>query len=244
MLQQNVQIEGLSEFAEHETFDDTLPGSVITKFSVEAEDMPFLSGAAGHRVTKNFVHVSRTWELGRSSYRRRIKDEIMFDEESNKWVITKLANEMQSDIRKNPNEWNAFMKGSRAEDLGTPLLILFHHDPARVEFYRDAHIVTIEQLAGQNNSDIQVLGNGVRGDVEKAQAYIKRSREEVPVTALNFKLEEKDRQIDSLQSQLSDLTVKLNQLLTEDVEEKVAARKGRPKGSKNKVEDTENLARE
>ena len=229
MLEQNIAIEGLSEFAEHETFDDTAPGSVITAFSVESEEMPFLSAAAGKMVRKNFVHVARTWELGRSSYRRRIKDEVMFDEGKGKWVIVKLQNELQSDIRKNPQEWNAFMKGVSSDSLGTPLLVMFPHDPARVEFYRDAHIVTIERLSGQNESDIQVLGNGVRGDVEKARAYLKHAKEEIPQAQLEFKLKEKDLKIDSLQNQLTDLSNKLTELLTADIEKKAPKKLGRPK---------------
>lgn len=227
MLQNNVSIEGLSEWTESETFDDTPPGSVITKFSVESEDMPFLSSEAGKRVTKNFVHVSRTWELGRTSYRRRIKDTVKFNESTGKWEIIKLENEQQSDIRKNPNEWNAFMRGFSAQDLGAPLSLLFPNDPARVEFYRDAHIVTIEQLAGQNESDVQALGNNVRNDVARAKAWVAKSKEEIPEAKLRHELSEKDRKIDSLQSQIADLSAKLTEILRQEIEDK--PKRGRPR---------------
>lgn len=234
MLQNNISIEGLSEWTESESFDDTPPGSVITRFSVESEDMPFLSNEAGKRITKNFIHVSRTWELGRSSYRRRIKDEVKYNESTGKWEIVRLANEQQSDTRKNPNEWNAFMRGISIHDTGNPLVLLFPHDPSRVEFYKDAHIITIEQLAGQNDSDIQSLGNGVRADVEKAKRWISKSNEEIPEARLKHELSEKDRKIESLQNQLEDLSAKLTELLKQQIEEE-KPRRGRPR--KEQVEE-------
>lgn len=213
MLEQVTHIEGLSQYEDHEMYDDTSPGSVQVKFAVVSEEMPFLTAKEGKRVTKNFVHVTREWELGRSRYTRRVRDHVVWNEDKRSWEIKKLASKEQSDIRKNPKEWNAFMRGVSSDEEGTPLSLLFPYDPSRVEFYHDNHIKTVERLAGLNPNDRKDLGMGVSQDCEKAERYLAKVTAAAPSVAMNAKLDEKDKQIQSLQAQIEDLSSKLTQML-------------------------------
>lgn len=213
MLEQLTHIEGLSQYEDHELYDDTSPGSVQTKFSVVSEEIPFLTAKEGKKVFKNFVHVERVWELGRSKYSRRVRDDVVWNEDKNSWEIRRLANKEQSDIRKNPNEWNAFMKGVQANEVGTPLTLLFPYDPSRIEFYHGHHIKTVERLAGLNPNDRKDLGMGVSQDCERAERYLEKVKLAAPGVAINAKLDEKDKQIAALTAQIEDLSSKLTQML-------------------------------
>ena len=89
-MEKALQIEGLDYTQDHDLYDDTPPDAIITEFEVVSEIMPFLSEQAGKEIRKNWVYVRRTFELGRSSYFRRIYDEVEFDETAQKWKIKKL----------------------------------------------------------------------------------------------------------------------------------------------------------
>lgn len=223
MLQQQTDIEGLApSFIDTNLKDDTPPGVTQVRFSVVSEEMPFLSNQKGERVTQSFVYVTKIMNLGNSMIHRRIRDKVEFDKSTGKWKILQLA--VKSDIRDHKDEWNAFYRGA-SEDFvfGTPLVILFKNDPARADFYKSRHITSIEQLSRCNDSDTQMLGLGAREEVAKAREFIARSKEHAPAIAANSAMEEKDRQIQSLQSQVEDLGQKLTELLNAQIE---AAKEG------------------
>lgn len=225
MLQPVTHIEGAEHLIqEKELNDDTHPLATRVRFDVVPEEMPALSANEGQIVMKNFIHITKTAHLGALIVIRRIKDQVAFDEAAGKWKVTKWAK--ISDIQKYPDEWNAFARGSSGDVVGTPLSILFKNDPARAETYKYRHIFTIEQLAAVTDGDTQELGMGGRSDRERARAYLAKISERAPMIQISSKLEEKDRQIESLQSQLAGLTEKLTQMLTEEVKPK--ARRGRP----------------
>lgn len=233
MLQQQTDIEGLAPtFVDTGLKDDVNPGVTQVRFSVVSEEMPFLSTQNGELTRKSFVYVTKIMNLGNSVVHRRIRDKVEFDSVSGKWKILQLA--VKSDIRDHKDEWNAFFRGA-SEDFvfGTPILILFKNDPARAEFFKSRHISSIEQLSACNDSDLQMLGLGAREDREKARAFIARSKEHAPGIAINAQMEEKDRKIQSLQSQIEDLSAKLTEVLEASINaakpkvEKSPAKRGR-----------------
>lgn len=240
MLEKIQNIEGLDIYQDFELFDDTPPGETIVKFQLVAEDMPFLTAQAGHIVRKNFVYIYKEKDLGRTSFRRRIRDGVEFDEATNKWVIKKLA--PNSDIKQHPNEWNAFYRGTHDNEIGSPLLLMFKNDPSRVEFYKSKHIITVEQLARVGHTNATELGMGVSDDVKKAKMFLQKIKEQAPVLEMNAKLEEKDKRIAQLEAQVGELAGKLTELIDlqlgnkseEEPSVAVSKRRGRPKGSKNK----------
>jgi hypothetical protein len=236
MLERVQHIEGLDAHEDHELFDDTPPGANIIRFYVEQEEMPFLTAQAGEVVRKNFVYVEAIVNLGNLHWQRRVRDKVEFDAVKGQWVIKKLAPGTKSDIRRWPNEWNAFMRGSHdGQVIGAPLLLLFKNDPSRVAHYAASHIKTIESLAACTESHIQLLGMGAREDVSKAQSYLKRLEEQAPATEMKFLLEQKDQQIQSLQGQLTDLSGKLSQLIEAQGAEKAKGR-GKQKAQEEATE--------
>lgn len=226
-LEQIQHIEGLEgAFQASEGLDDTDPGAMIVRFEVVSEEMPAETERAGHVVRKNFVHIYKQWEVGHTAFRRRIRDSVEFDETEKKWKVKKLAPESRSDILKHPAEWNAFARGTAAEDIGTPLSVMFKHDPSRVLFYKDHHITTVERLSGVNDTDASLMGFGVGDDVRKARDYLARlqraSNNGVQIMS----------QLDSLAEENARLKQQIEELASrkeEPVEAEVKRGRGRPK---------------
>lgn len=237
MLEKTTHIEGLvDDFHDVELLDDTSPYKVLTKFHVVSEEMPFLSAQEGRVIRKNFVYITHTWELGRTSISERIKDTVVFDEGTKKWKITMLAPGEQSDIRRFPEAWNSFARNASEDDLGTPLMLLFKNDPSRVEHYKAYHITTVERLAGMNPSDLENMGMGARGDSERARSYLARAQGNADKTAATYQIDMVVQENQSLRSQVEDLSSKLSQLLEAQLGES-PKRRGRP--AKTEIEATE-----
>ena len=217
MLEKISHIEGLGNLHDDiEMYDDIRPGDTIVKFLVVSEEYLQQDGSIDR---KNFVYIYKEKDLGRTSSRRRIRDTVAWDESTQKWEIKRLYpgkcldETPKSDIRRYTNEWNAFMRGAKEGEWGTPLGILFKNDPARVDFYKGHHIVSIEQLSNQSEGNCDLLGMGARSDRERAKKYIAKLKEMAPSVEIASKLEEKDRQISSLTDQIRILTDTMNKVL-------------------------------
>lgn len=220
-IDQTIHIDGLDTFQDHDLSmgNDTPPDAIMVKFEVVSEYMPFLSEQKGERVYKNFVHRSYIKELGHSTGSRRIKDTVEYDEASGRWKVKKLANKGQSDIKKFPNEWNAFYNGTTGNLVGTAIEFLFKHDPTRAELYKRNHVYSIEQLAGLSESDCQRGGMGWLDDKKRAQNYIARSKEAVTGVQFNAHVKNMEAENASLKSQVEELTSQVRQLLQSQLDE-------------------------
>lgn len=233
MLEKIKNIPGLDATQDFELFDDTSPTALQVKFLVVSEEMPFLSKHEGRTIRKNFIHIHKRKHLGATEWQRRIYDEYRFDEPTGKWIVTKLGHP-QSDIREFPEAWTAFYNGNSNDIVGTPLELLFKNDPAKVEHYKSKGFTVCEQFEHIGDVEFQGLGMSAREDTHKCKMYLKKLREQAPALAIQAKLEEKDFQITCLQTQLSELSSKLTQLLGQKIAsgEFVPPKNkgGRPKG--------------
>lgn len=227
-LQKMTHIEGLEAFEDVQLLNDTDPGANQAEFYLRGEEMPFLTAhpelipaeeghIAGNVYRKNFVCIKKTCNLGNSVVDRRIRDKVAFDKVSGKWRVLEL-NKSQSDIKRYSAEWNAFATNATEDSIGTPLSLLFKNDPARVLYYKSKFIHYIEQLSRCGESEIQQLGMGGREDVEKAKRFIARAEEAAPGLALASIVDAKDKEIAALQARMADLSDKLSQVLTQQIE--------------------------
>lgn len=230
MLQKVTNIEGLdSHYEEVEMSNDTDPTANRIRFFVKAETMPFLTAESNRLVKKNFVFIEKIVNLGNLITQRRIRDKVSFDESTQKWKIQTLG--AKSDIKEFPAEWNAFYRGSADDLIGTPLEVLFKNDPAKCDMYSYHHIKTVEQLSQLSHTQIEQLGFGTKADVEKAQALIAATKEGAPAIELNYLIDEKNREIALLNERLSDLSLKLTEVLNHQMEGS-RKEKSKPKGKK------------
>ncbi len=218
MLERVTHIEGLDAHEDHELSNDTNPGGVFVKFFVKSEEMPHETAKQNRIIRKNFLCVRITQELGRTEQVHRVRDHVVFDEVTGKWRIVKLLDGKQSYIRRFPDAWNAFYKGSSNAVEGTPLEVLFKNDPSKVEAYKFRHIVVIEQLANLNNTDAENLGMGGRDDVERARRFIEKAKQGAASVEIVSGMEDLRRENSSLKAQVSDLMEKLKEVLAHQLE--------------------------
>lgn len=208
MAIQKPGIKGLTYQEDYQLTDDTPPTGCQVRFSVEKVFMPFLSKEQKKKVYQNFVYVNWVNELGRSTGRARINDEVKFNEETGKWDIIALDIPQRSHITLFQNEWNMFYDGMEADVAGTPLELLFPYNPARAEVYKPYHITTIEQLEKLTDSDCQQIGMGALDDRNKARKYMNSINGNIGAIEFNSAIADKDAEITSLRGQLADLSSK------------------------------------
>lgn len=241
MSQEMIHIEGLDEFTDHDLTAnaDTPPDAIIVWFDAVKEYMPALSEEKGERVYKTFIHRFYIKELGFSSGNRRIKDHVEYDNEAGKWKVRKLAAPGQSDIKKWPNEWNKFAKGNTGVIEGTPIELIFKHDPARAEIFKRNMVDTIERLAALTDGDCQRGGMGWIDDRTRARTFLAKSKEQAGDIRNNARFVQLEDALIQAEKRNKDLEEKLNILLTAQIEaaqeklnpvkKSVAPKRSRPK---------------
>jgi len=240
----DVPIEGLEEthFEDIQMLDDARPGVTIVKFYVKSEEMPAKSREAGRIVRENFIWIQKIMNLGNAILHRRVRDKIEWDDVAKKWKVKMLAQGKESDVRRYTNEWNAFARGANENSIGTPLQFLFKNDPARVDAYKAKYITTIEQLANLSASHLKEIGIGGEEDKKHAIYYLDKIEKQVPNLEINNKLEEKDRQIETLMNRVNDLTAKLTEVLEAQLKgEEKKVKKTKPTKAKESYEDVSGI---
>jgi hypothetical protein len=75
-----------------------------------------------------------------------------------------------------PRHWAAYQEKREQTPEGTPLAVLFPHEPHIVDMMSDKKIFTAEQLAGLTEPGIQRLGMGGRQHVERAKRLLDASQ--------------------------------------------------------------------
>lgn len=239
-LQKITHIEGLdSHYEDVEMQNDLDPSVNRIEFLVMAVEMPFLSAKENRLIKKNFVWIKKTINLGNLIVQRRIRDTVIFDEETKKWKIQLLAK--RSDIRQYPEEWNRFALGSSDNSIGTPLSVLFKNDPAKCDMFKYHHIYTVEQLALLGQTHLEQLPAGTMQDISIAKSFLAKAKEDAPKVELDFLLKKKDEEILSLNNRLSDLTEKLDELLTHRFNATGKKKKGRPKMRKDHLAESSDV---
>lgn len=109
-----------------------------------------------------------------------------------------------------PRQWAAYEAKQKAVMDGTPLSVLFPTNAALVENFRHINILTVEHLAGLNDTAIQNIGLGGREFVEKAKHFLSAHESSkgfnelsAKVDALQNSLAGKDERIAALETALA-----------------------------------------
>lgn len=240
MTDQFLEIAGLEEFTDHDLTmgNDTPPDAIIVWFDVVKEYMPALSEAKGERVYQNFIHRFYIKELGFSSGNRRIKDKVEYSQEQGCWKVKQLATAGQSDIKKWVKEWNRFQRGNNDAIDGTPIEMIFKHDPTRADMFARNHVATIERLAALTDGDCQKGGMGWRDDRDRAKAFLAKVKEASVGIQSNAKIQQLESDLADAVRRSVELEAKLTTLLKQQIEAAesagpaVATRSAAPKRSR------------
>jgi hypothetical protein len=95
------------------------------------------------------------------------------------------------DKRRFKVQWEAFECGETAMPTGTPLSIIFPHNPEIIENLKHDKIFTVENLSALNDTQIGNIGLGGRQFVDKAKAFLASSTDE-RIKALEEALSKKE----------------------------------------------------
>lgn len=110
-----------------------------------------------------------------------------------------------------PKKWAAFQAQQTQKVEGTLLSVLFPNDLAIVENMKHVSILTVEQLAALNDTQIQNIGMGGREFVNRAKQFLEHSEKGKDFNILSDKInqfelreKEKDARIAALEAALAD----------------------------------------
>jgi hypothetical protein len=110
------------------------------------------------------------------------------------------------DVRRWPRQWEQFQRNSEQIPDGTPIQLLYPEKPAIAATLRAGGVHTVEQCANMSAHAIENTGMGCQAWVNAAQNYIKVASKGVGLAKFRSELEDRDRQIKVLQTQVHDLT--------------------------------------
>lgn len=173
---------------------------------------------------------------------------------------------LDGDKQRFPRQWDRFAQGKTQVPDGIPLTLLFPSQPNISDMLAGYQVHTVEQLANLSGHAIATIGMGCQDWVNKAAKYLEQAQKGVDFHRFEKAIEEKDRQIATLQRQVAEMSRQVNKVLNlqdqvreVDVQSSMIAnlkreeilapspvefsteigqrRRGRPPGSRNKPKE-------
>ena len=128
-----------------------------------------------------------------------------------------------------PQQWAAFKNNQEAPTVGTPIDKWPNPslDAGRVAELKAVNIRTVEQLAAIKDSALPELGMGGNALRKQAQAWLEAAKGGAAVNQLTAENKRLHDEVEALKEQF--------RTFTGDEPKEAPKRRGRPKGSKNKV---------
>lgn len=108
-----------------------------------------------------------------------------------------------------PRQWAAYEAGQEDIPSGTLLSVLFPNNPEVVENLKLAKVLTVEQLAGCNDTQIQNIGLGGRTFVDRAKQYLAASEKGKGFHELSSRLDQMELQIKAKDDRIAALEMAL-----------------------------------
>ena len=114
------------------------------------------------------------------------------------------------DRRRFADTYARFKSGQQETISGTPLSSLVWMSESRVKEYEFFNILTVEQLAQASDGSQVAQVMGFQEDKRKAQNFLSTSESDAPIAEMRAKLDERDAQLQLLQTQLAELSAKVD----------------------------------
>lgn len=138
---------------------------------------------------------------------RPIFDDVEFVE---KFVVgdkTSIVQRPATDLdrRQHAQEYALFKQGDAEQVSGTPLKELPGVTKSQLEELVYVKVRTVEQLASISDGNLQQMGMGYRSLRDRAKDWLAAAQGHAPTAALRAELEQRDKQIAAMQSQLEEL---------------------------------------
>ena len=125
-------------------------------------------------------------------------------------IVEREAND--TDRRRFPLQWAQFQENRPQVANGTPIEMLFAASPATAAALQASGVHTVEQCAGMSAHAIETIGMGAQQWVNEATRYLEVANKGVKASQLKQALDEKDREINSLNHKIDLLTTEIEHL--------------------------------
>ena len=125
-------------------------------------------------------------------------------------IVDRPANE--ADKRQFPREWQQFLTNAEQIGEGTPIEMLYPHQPSIAATLKGSGVHTIEKCASLSGVAIDQIGMGAQHWHNAAVKYIEVANKGVGASQLNKELQERDSQIRVLHQQVSMLKAEVDRL--------------------------------
>lgn len=159
--------------------------------------------------TKPVVNPAKSNEVGRPFYEDKVFVRIHPPGERLN-IIDRLATD--ADKHRFPIQYQQFRDNAPQVAEGTPIDLLFPASPAQGAAMKASGVHTIEQCAKLSAHAIETIGMGCQQWVNEAQRYLEVANKGVKSSQLKAALDEKDREINSLNHKVNLLTEELDRL--------------------------------
>jgi hypothetical protein len=118
----------------------------------------------------------------------------------------------EGDYRRFPRQWMAFQAQDNTDGLtGTPVQEWSALNRAQVEELKALKFMTVEQLAGASDTQLQRIGMGGHGLRAKAQAYLAAAADTAVVQKQAAELQQRDAEIEDLKRQIAALAARMDE---------------------------------
>jgi hypothetical protein len=125
-------------------------------------------------------------------------------------IIDRAATD--NDKKRWPMQWAQFAENRPQESNGTPVDLLFPASPATAGALKASGVHTVEQLADLSAHAIETIGMGAQQWCNDAKRYLQVAQKGVKASELKAVVEEKDREIHTLNHKIDILEKELNVL--------------------------------
>lgn len=169
--------------------------TMVVVFYMHPQHQPTESAAKGRQIFKDVVYV-RIQAPG-----ERLN------------IIDRPATE--SDAKRFPMQWAAFKQNQIQIPDGTPIEQLYPDKPSIAATLRAYGVHTIEMCSDLSGHAIDNIGMGAQTYVNDARKYIEVANRGVSVTEMRRAMEQKDREIARLTTNIGNLTAQVDKLIGE-----------------------------
>lgn len=144
------------------------------QFYARSIENPLFGKKEGEMPRKNLIYIKIFLDGGLSIYDQPAVTNSPDVEEG---MVLRDAEGIRDDARRFKRQWDAFLNGRSDEIMGTPLSVIFPHDPAKVDNYKHFQVRTVEQLANTPIQALQQIGAGAVTDANIAKEFMKGGTE-------------------------------------------------------------------
>lgn len=116
------------------------------------------------------------------------------------------------DKRRFPIQWSQFQQNAPQVSDGTPIEMLFVANPAAAAMLQASGVHTVEQCAKLSAHAIETIGMGAQQWVNEAIRYLEVANKGVKASQMKAAIDEKDREIHSLNHKIDLLQTELNSI--------------------------------